>query len=529
MAAYTLVQAIATNHFHGNMAGDGVGNLYVATENTPGIDAVIYKYDISADVLTDISGATFDTYRHSDTLVAWFDGNLYLTIGEPVGTDECSVYRWDGGTNWTRVDFVSAYAGGAANTNGAIEADSNRLAYRCIRDATLPLSAASYALRVTTNGTSWSSHTGPYINPVVPYYAINRGNLVCPYASSPSSDYPTAEYSGSTIWSNIQTSTQIFRGAIGGYQFFQTSGSGTLYWSTNWGATLNAIAGTWRFQSGIYPQIWDLVHEGIGCGITNANRDEVSIWNSSTKTFDVDGTPAAGQMVRSRPVIDNGYLYVLTFTDGIYVRDAPIINVAYSPSPVSGSAPVSMDVSPDDYYLYVGAMFGGNPVLLRLPADLTADPIEAYAPGAGSAIGVECGDINEEWVWIAGEFGGTIKVRNSLDDGITWTTKDPGAWSGVALPLVVGPDDDNLVLVPTDGDDDLFETLDGGLNWATLNDTLPYDIGGMDRLYWYLDEIVIGTDAAGANRVHYSPNNGATLHDITAGTPNVAINDLIIG
>jgi hypothetical protein len=158
---------------------------------------------------------------------------------------------------------------------------------------------------------------------------------------------------------------------------------------------------------------------------------------------------------------------------------------------------------------------------------LTADPIEAYAPGAGSAIGVKCGDENESWVWIAGDFG-TPLVRLSIDDGVTWTTKDPGTWGGVALPMVIGPWWDDLVLVPTDGDDDMHETEDGGLNWSTLNSGLPFDIGAMDRLDIDLDEIIIGSDAG--RDLQFSPSNAAEFWDITdAGMPNVRISDIIVG
>jgi hypothetical protein len=224
------------------------------------------------------------------------------------------------------------------------------------------------------------------------------------------------------------------------------------------------------------------------------------------------------------------YLHVNPSTaDEIRVDTAIVYEEEKSFTTSVNYSPVAMSVSPDDYYVYVGVLDGSsNPVLLQLLADLSADSIKAYDPGAGSAIGVHCADLNEEWVWIAGEFGGAVKVRVSIDDGATWSTRDPGTWNGVALPIVLGPDDDNLVLVPTDGDDDLFETDDGGLNWATLNAALPFDVNGMDRLDLNLDEIMIGSDAD--RGIRYSPNNGVTLHDLSdVAMANVRVSDLIIG
>lgn len=195
---------------------------------------------------------------------------------------------------------------------------------------------------------------------------------------------------------------------------------------------------------------------------------------------------------------------------------------------VGGLAPTTMDVSADDYYLYVGILDGSNqPILLRLLSDLSADPDKMYEPGAGTAIGVKCGDEYESVVWIAGDFG-TPLVRLSIDDGATWVTKDPGTWAGVALPFVVGPWWDDLFLVPTDGDDDMHETEDGGLNWATLNASLPIDVGGMDRLDINLDEIVIGSDAG--RDIYYSPNNAAGFEDISdLGMTDVRITDVVVG
>lgn len=266
---------------------------------------------------------------------------------------------------------------------------------------------------------------------------------------------------------------------------------------------------------------------GVGGGFTFlTTNSKLYQWNAVANDFtQIDTLPAGKVFLAGGLVLWNGLLYVGA-NDDIYVNDSFV----YTTNDLSASiAPVAMDVSADDYYLYVAALTNSSqPLLLRLFADLTTDPAVVYNPAAGDTIGVRCGDLNENWVWIAGDFG-TPLVRLSEDDGATWITKDPGTWVGVVTSFVVGPDDDNLVLAVTDGDDDLHETEDGGLNWDTLNAAMPFDVSAMDRLYFNLDEIVFGVDAAGADRVRYTPNNGTDLEDITAGTPNFKVNDLIVG
>lgn len=198
------------------------------------------------------------------------------------------------------------------------------------------------------------------------------------------------------------------------------------------------------------------------------------------------------------------------------------------------------DISDDGVFLYIAVEIpGADPSyrLLRVVLPEFFDPPDSawycaltmFDPGVDSeSIAVVCGDELLQLVWVFGDFGAGVKVRVSIDDGATWTTKDPGSWAGNAYPGVVGPYWDDLMLIATDGDDDMHETEDGGLNWLTLNAGLPFDIGGMDRLDINLDEIVIGSDAD--KTIQYSPNNAATFEDVTdAGMPNVQITSVIVG
>lgn len=201
----------------------------------------------------------------------------------------------------------------------------------------------------------------------------------------------------------------------------------------------------------------------------------------------------------------------------------------YAVGGAGGFSNAAMDVDKNDDYLYVAVLDSGNPKLVQQDTALSMVASEKYDPGAGSAINVVCGDEYSEWIWICGDFGGTDKVAVSIDGGDNWIIKDPGTWNGVAQPMLIGPDNDNIVLVATNGDDDMFETEDGGLSWHTLQDNLPFDLGAVDRLDINPDEAIIGADTAGADRVRYTPNEFDTLHDITVGTPNSPVTSVIVG
>jgi hypothetical protein len=441
--------------------------------------------------------------------------------------NEVQIHRWDGGQAWTEVDSA-----GALNVVGSLlpwmEADTEMLAY------SFDNFAGTRTLRATADGVTWADQTTTQPYPEGLYYSDQIDKVVCQarnYGVSDDMDERDTDGSWPALNPVPFTDTAItlpkFLGTGDGKQFFRTgTGPGfTVSHSTDWGTNKTNIVGTWRAD---YPSIYEYSGRTWAAGLrtTAGSLDQIREWNSGTSTFDLDGTPQAGVRIEQRLIFYAGYMYVVYRDGNIYARDDAVGPVAVKDY-VIGAGPQPMDVSADDVYLYVGTLQGGNPVLLRLLSTLVADPTQAYAPGAGSVINVRCGDKNTDWVWIAGDFGVPM-VRLSIDDGATWTTKDPGTWAGVAQPIVVGPDSDDLVLVATDGDDDLHETEDGGLIWTTLNAALPFDIGGMDRLDVNPNEMVFGSDADRNTR--YTPNRGVTLHDITNGLlPNVAITEIVVG
>jgi hypothetical protein len=474
------------------------------------------------------NGATSTQVHNTNPIRAYqnFGGTVYhmYQFGSPW---QFYVYRYDGTPmNWTLVDgpnqdSASSYKPWQIQAHG-----SDLVAIYGRYDG------PNY-IRRSPDGTTWSLdnpgiaeteiyalggwvHTNGYM-----YCRVEEGSNSYIYRRASAGSW--SKVSSLNLSSPLRSHTSQCKGDLWPEIFLELTTTGEIQYTTDFGDTWVGTGIITSGQYGIYSQ-------AIGTTPYTFLTENGNIyeWNRLTRTFDLLDSNPAGADYCYGLAIWGTHLYATVNNQYVYEHDSWILST--NDATVGGPSPTAMDVSPDDYYLHVAVLNGsGNPVLLRLLADLSADPVKVYEPGAGSAIGVRCGDLVEERVWIAGEFGGTLKVRLSLDDGTTWTTKDPGTWSGTALPLVVGPDEDDLVLVPTTGDDDLFQTWDGGLNWDTLNNALPYDIGAMARLYWYLDEILIGTSIAGVSRAHYSVNEGATFHDVTAGLPNVAIKDLVIG
>lgn len=172
------------------------------------------------------------------------------------------------------------------------------------------------------------------------------------------------------------------------------------------------------------------------------------------------------------------------------------------------------DISADAEYIYIAAFSSiGNPRLIRMPADLSANGDIVFDPGAGGRIGVQAGRFNDQHLWVAGEFDGTNTVEKSEDYGATWTVKDDGTF-GVIRTFEVGPDSDQRVLVFDADNSDLIETTDDGANWTTTNAAVTPVINSIARLSPNPPELVAGNQGAANDNVNYSPNTGANLEDL---------------
>jgi hypothetical protein len=78
---------------------------------------------------------------------------------------------------------------------------------------------------------------------------------------------------------------------------------------------------------------------------------------------------------------------------------------------------------------------------------------------------------------------------------------------------------------------EIHETTDAGASWQEKASgiTSPLQILALDRLDINLSEVVFGCEDNTADRSDYSPNAGANLDDITAGTPAADTTGVIVG
>ena len=108
------------------------------------------------------------------------------------------------------------------------------------------------------------------------------------------------------------------------------------------------------------------------------------------------------------------------------------------------------DINAEGDTLYIAVLDGDDsnlPKVLTMSADLDADAAEAYDPGSGTAANVICGDASD-LIWAFGDFGGPRVVRQSDDLGIYWVdVHESTYWTGTAQPALMGPANDDLLLV----------------------------------------------------------------------------------
>lgn len=526
MAIYSLIEAVPGSPE--NMVSDDAGHLYVVSGNpVGGVDYRVYMYTISTDTLTDISANTFASHAAAaqPPALCWFADDLYILCMLTAGQAE--VFEWDGPgtTTWTSRDSVGGL--GLADIF-MMEADEDRMMWHYGTFGGAPV------LRMTENGSSYASQSVPVGYGVsILIDAEDYGELVLGlYVGA---NRAIAKYAGGNSWAIFSANpiggggTYTIIGTCLDHQFFDLVSAAegvALYESPDWGATVNNKApGVTRVN---FQMVFHLDDVGVFIRPTIALNKSIYIWDDTGGTWGADGTAGAGaDYLVGRACMYRGWLYVLVNPDGIYRRDTSFLDYAFAISPKYEAK--GMDASADDDYLYVACLEGGNPVLLRMTGDLSADPVRVYNPGAGDAIAVVAGRQHDDWVWISGRFAGNNKVALSEDAGAAWAVEDPNTWAGRAYPPLIGPDNDERLLIATDQDDDLHETLDRGDAWVTQNDGLDFDVGDMDHVDIAPDELVMGRNAAGATRVEYSPSRGVAFADVTAGTPNFETTTVIVG
>lgn len=189
----------------------------------------------------------------------------------------------------------------------------------------------------------------------------------------------------------------------------------------------------------------------------------------------------------------------------------------YDVTPEGGGLyPQAMDCDADGDALYIAVYdAAGQPALIKVMLPLATGSMGStmFGPAAGgSAINVQCTGVGQRLA-ISGRLsaGGNDSVQVSTDAALSWTDVAP-AWGDTAQPIEVSPDTLDKIMACLDANQDIVETLDQGTLWLTRNAAVGYSPGAMARLPQG-DELLVGDDAA--NRIDYSPNQGATLHNIT--------------
>lgn len=198
---------------------------------------------------------------------------------------------------------------------------------------------------------------------------------------------------------------------------------------------------------------------------------------------------------------------------------------------VGGLSHNMFDIDADGLYLFLAALNSTfKPCIIKMKADLSADGVLAYNPGAGSEVNLMAGDLSGYWLWAAGDFGGTDKVIWTGDRGNYWYVQNEITWVGTARPILVGPGDDSLLTTSTDltfwqnryeGDVQYWiERYIPGTIWAVDRVDVNFEqavIGG----YWYSGDSPLLT--------YYSPNSGLDWKNVTDALPQASITSLIIG
>lgn len=200
---------------------------------------------------------------------------------------------------------------------------------------------------------------------------------------------------------------------------------------------------------------------------------------------------------------------------------------------VGGVSHNSFDCDADGVTLYIAVLdSSGNPQILKMDSELGSDATLSYDPGAGSEIGVMCGDFDPYFIWASGQLGGTDRVVLTEDSNYWYVQNvyDVNYWYDDALPLLVGPGDDSKVTVAVEGT--LHETYFVGesLYWMSYPGAPFIEIGAFDRLDINRDEVLAGTYWYDDTVISaYSPSSGEVWGDVTGVLPSAAVTSVIFG
>lgn len=210
--------------------------------------------------------------------------------------------------------------------------------------------------------------------------------------------------------------------------------------------------------------------------------------------------------------------------DDIIFRDDDTQIYPPAGSAVGGLEGQPIDIDADGTFLYIASLDeNSEPILVRFAAALNANGTIVYQPAAGTDIGVQCGDLDADVIYVAGFFGGTDMIAKSEDGGTTFIIIDPATFGDITS-FIIGPNNDDRLFV-ADSNGAYQETEDGGDNWIERNAATPGDAIAFARLDTNHEEMVLG----GEGEVHYSVNSGHDTEDITLTLPDADVPSVVIG
>lgn len=172
----------------------------------------------------------------------------------------------------------------------------------------------------------------------------------------------------------------------------------------------------------------------------------------------------------------------------------------------------SIAITPGNQYMYVALedVATTNQVIVRALLTDLATWTEIFNI-AGTAINVKADTVDSDVMYFYGSFG--VRRHSVASD----SEVDISPAVGLFNTLVVQGDDIYTIL---DVGQDLYKSGDQGATWNIVNSATQIDGRGMfglfsgqyelDRLFWG------GTDTVNA-KLFYTPNEGATLTDVTGG------------
>jgi hypothetical protein len=161
----------------------------------------------------------------------------------------------------------------------------------------------------------------------------------------------------------------------------------------------------------------------------------------------------------------------------------------------------------------------GLPVILTAARSDLATWTAAYEPGAGTSANVASVPSDVDMMLFYGNFGSGIQVVAYVISTDTPTNISPtGLTTKIVNTLQVDPSDPNIIQITVNTDQDFLATYDGGTVWVDLNTAVGFDVTAQLALWagsYDYDRSFLGGAVAGVAALRYSPNEGASLSDVT--------------